>query len=327
MGAAASSSPTSSSSSSIFHFLGTERRDSLTLIERECCEKSWQLIIKSEQPSPIPEYKSFSIWFYSLCYKSLYEIIENQRHQTQLAPLVNPKTLHTIVIFMFKLISIYLSSTSSSLSSPSSPSPSSSSPSSFSHGSSIPKQEFQKYSKALALSSCHLGIVVTDYTIFENAFLSSLLIAFDSNITKNWKKLLNEIFQIILPECVRQEALLVTKRPLRLSGNSRIVRDSTVSEDVLMNYYAEYTLKLLVSENMEDNEEDEEEQQYQQHQCRLYTSLHNTVEYDMAAEIGLKGNGGNEMKRPEYSTQKSGATTVGYRSQASGSIAETYAPP
>jgi hypothetical protein len=120
-----------------------------------------------------------------------------------------------------------------------------------------------------------LGIAVTDYSAFERAFVSSLATAFDSPTALVWKKVFTEILEFVLPECVHQEALLVTQRPLRVSGGSTL-RDASESEAVV--YYAEYAFKLITSNG------DEEEKDPSSVHRRLYTSLHNTIDDEYYSE-------------------------------------------
>jgi hypothetical protein len=266
MGAGASASCPSNRrppSGSSCRIVETTAVESFPPNEIQCCLETWgQLILISDRISPDPAYKCFSIWFYSLCFKSLCGLIEEQRSLSHLDPLPNPHVLHTIMIFMLKLLSVYLSSSFTASSSPDKP---------------RQNNKFANYSRALARSGSQLGISVTDYASFEKAFVSSIEIAFDAPTALIWTKVWRDILKLLLPEYVEQEAQLGTRRPLRMSG-SRAFRESHLSESESLGYYAEYASMLVTSKgDKEDNDP------HSVHR-RMYTSLHNCLDNDPGIE-------------------------------------------
>jgi hypothetical protein len=261
MGAGASSTATRSSSS-IF-FLETKTTEDIREADPESftsneilrCHETWRLIlVTSDKASPDPDYKSFCSYFHSLCFKSLRDIIQETRRVSGLAPLPNPHVLHTIIIFMLKLLSVYLSSFSA-------------------ESSESQNTRFPRYSRALARSGSQLGIAVADYSCFERAFVCSMETAFDAQTALVWTRVWRDILRLLLPECGEQEALLGTKRPLRMSGRSAF-RESHLSESESIECYAEYVSQLILSKG------DEEENDPNSPHRRLYTSLHNSINFN-----------------------------------------------
>jgi hypothetical protein len=263
MGAGASSTATRSSSS-IF-FLETKTTEDIREADPESftsneilrCHETWRLIlVTSDKASPDPDYKSFCSYFHSLCFKSLRDIIQEARRVSGLAPLPNPHVLHTIIIFMLKLLSVYLSSFSA-------------------ESSESQNTRFPRYSRALARSGSQLGIAVADYSCFERAFVCSMEIAFDAQTALVWTRVWRDILRLLLPECGEH---LGTKRPLCMSGRSAF-RESHLSESESIECYAEYVSQLILSKG------DEEENDQNSPHRRLYTSLHNTFHYNNELEL------------------------------------------
>jgi hypothetical protein len=255
MGAAAFSrtEPSISSLSAATPSMETRTRKP-TPKEIQCCEETWRLILSSDKTSPDPAYRSFYLWFYALCFRSLHDIIKEEREVAQLAPLLHPDALHTIMIFMLKLLSVYFRSSESTTAS-----------CSLDHLSSQ-KRRFQQYTRALARSSCHLGVTATDHSSFEKAFLCSIETAFDAQTALVWKIVFRDVLRALSPECVEQEALMGTKRSLLMS-RGRFFREAEVSESERIAHYAEYAHKFLTG-----NGYDEENDPNSPHH-RLHASL------------------------------------------------------
>jgi hypothetical protein len=172
---------------------------------------------------------------------------ENQR-MNHLAPLEDPTALHTIMIFMLKIISLFVTSLNS-------PTP------------------FEKYAKSLSINSSHLGISPADYTSFEFAFLDSIKkLSFEEKAIAASKKMLSIILETVVPLC-RNESLK-TKRPLRSSGGSQL-RDAPESEVVA--YFAEFAFKMILPLD----ESEDPNSVY----TRLTTSLHNSVEFSSSKSL------------------------------------------
>jgi hypothetical protein len=214
-----------------------------TTKEIQCCEETWRLILSSDKTSPDPAYRSFYLWFYALCFRSLHDIIKEEREVAQLAPLLHPDALHTIMIFMLKLLSVYFCSSESTTAS-------------CFMGLSLQKRGFQQYTRALARSSCYLGVTATDHSSFEKAFLCSIEKAFDAQTALLWKIVFRDVLRTLSPECAEQEALMGTKRSLLMSrGGGRLFREAEVSESEQIAHYAEYAHKFLTG-NGSDEEND-----------------------------------------------------------------------
>lgn len=201
----------------------------------------------------------YRIWFYRLCYLELKRRIDKEIADynyidtfNQIIPTYQDNALHTIVIFMLKIISIYISSLKAT-------------------------KAFEKYAKSLALSSAHLGIRVRHFELFEKAFLETIQYCFQEqpNIVLSWKKLYTSILRIVLPECTRQESTTSMKRQLRLSGNSNL-RDSP--ENDVITYYAEYAFRLISTVHNDEND-------LNSVNSRLSTSLHNSIENEHETEL------------------------------------------
>jgi hypothetical protein len=268
MGAAVSSrTEPSFSSLSASPILGIRTRKP-TPKEIQGCEETWRLILSSDKTSPDPAYRSFYLWFYALCFRSLHDIVKVEREVAQLAPLLHPDALHTIMIFMLKLLSVYFRSSDSTTAS-----------CSLDHLSSQ-KRGFQKYTRALARSSCHLGVAATDHSSFEKAFLCSIETAFDAQTALVWKIVFRDVLRSLSPECVEQEALMGTKRSLLMSrGGGRFFRETEVSESERIAHYAEYAHKFVTG-----NGYDEENDPNSPHR-RLHASLNIDDEPGAGSEV------------------------------------------
>ena len=161
-------------------------------------------------------------------------------------------TLHTIVIFMLKIISIYITSLTTN-------------------------KSFQKFSKSISLSSSHLGITIQDYYIFQKIFLEVIKVSFinEEIIWSSWKVLYSSMLLIVIPECQNQESLSSIKRQLRLTGSSNL-RDSPEKEVIA--YYSKYAFRLISTINNEEND-------FNSVNSRLSTSMHNSIENEYEYEL------------------------------------------
>jgi hypothetical protein len=233
---------------------------SLSSDEKEISENNWNLIMNPETPLPSSASSSSKLYrhhFYSLCYQRLIQRTEEYYQQN---PLIqksyeDPNALHTVVIFMLKLLMTYLISLKSY------------------------QKTFYKYSKSLALSSLHLGIFSYNYQIFQNTFLEIIHEEFplDNKLYNVWKKIFIIIFNIVLPECKKQEEETSLRRPLRMSGNSNL-RAITMNETI--EYYADYAYKLILITTTTGHGDDSDDP-YSVN-SRLSTSLHNSVDFDQS---------------------------------------------
>jgi hypothetical protein len=246
--------PSSSSSNSIF-----------TPQDILLCEQTWNHLLNpdnlihfpqnqemppnrqqgQEQPinaNPRSQPKSLWLHFYSLCWECLKLKVEENQRTKNLSPLENPNSLHTIMLFMLKLISLFLTSLKS-------------------------QTPFQKYARSLSLNSSHLGISPDDFSSFESAFLQSIqILSFEEQALQTWKKMFSHILLVVVPLC--QDESLSTKRPLRSGGRSQL-RDAPESE--VLAYFADFAFKMIIPV-------DEEEDPYSVN-TRLSTSLNNSVEF------------------------------------------------
>lgn len=251
--------------------------------EIQLCETTWKQMVSRDDPAPIsnPHYESFRLFFYSNCYFNLKDqiltlqqvypppvTVGQQNHQvaskpqdpetiaihelfageydvTAMSVITDFNTLHTIITFALKLLPFYFKTSKSN-------------------------QNFQKYSKSLALSSNHLGIRPNDLIIFEKAFLLTIQSCFPDQpvVHATWCKLFQYIMSIVVPECQRHEAHTTMKRPLRSFGGSHL--QDAPEEDVIK-YFAEYALSLVLS----SGDEYENNQDPNSITCRLKTSLDN----------------------------------------------------
>jgi hypothetical protein len=240
----ASSSITSNSGLSTF-----------TSRERKVCEETWNRLLDCETPPPFPhneeldqqtnnpKFKSFRMYFYSLCFQSLKLKVEENQRIKGIPPFDDPNILHTIMIFMLKFTSIFVTSLSS-------------------------QTPFRKYARALAISSCHLGISPDDFSSFESAFLDFIRRVFpDDQTHATWKNMFSQILQVVVPEC--EHVSLTMSRPLRASGGGTPNEDTPESEIVY--HFAEYAFKLLIPSNEVEDPNSVNR--------RLYTCLDNSIEY------------------------------------------------
>jgi hypothetical protein len=227
----------------------------LSSFEKDLTEQNWNDITNPNTPLPShasPSSKLYRHHFYSLCYQLLKQRTEEyyQQHPSLQKSYEDPHALHTIVIFMLKLLVTYLISLK-------------------------PFQKtFNRYAKSLALSSLHLGILSYNYTLFQDIFLQIIQQEFpeELKLQKAWKNVFTIILNIVIPECQKQEASTSIQRPLRMSGNSNL---RAISEDETCEYYAEYAYKLiLISTDNGDAEGDP----YSVN-SRLSTSMHNSVDF------------------------------------------------
>lgn len=199
--------------------------------EYQQCELIWEELLTLEKP-PISSIilpllyvdRPFRLYFYSKCYTVLLEKIV-ERGASDGHHHLPANSGHTIMIFMLKFISLYVTTMKSN-------------------------QRFEKYSKSLALSCAHLGIRPTYFQAFDDAFCDSVKESFGDSISTTWHKLFEVIFYNVLAEYERREFHNSMSRPLRSPGS----REVFSSEEETIAYYADYAWKLVLSSGQEEEE-------------------------------------------------------------------------